>query len=255
MKIMKLAALLPGLLLIAGTATAQDDKAPERYTYATYHYCDTSTEGLADAFVKDKEAPVMDKLVDDGVFLGWGWLRHHTGGQWRRIRYFQTGSLNDALAGIDKMGEAFEAAFADDDDDAGIGVSCKRHDDYVWQVKAGTVGVERGTAGLSVYFNCKIADESRADEIVAEHFAPIYDKLIEEGKITSWGWQSHVIGGWFRRLFTMTGKDYGTLMDARGEALAAQYGEDNEAGAEFVNICNAHHDYLWDIVHEKQGGN
>ena len=253
MKRKNLAALIPGLLLIMGVAVAQDDEAPERYTYATYHYCDTSNEGIADEFVKEKETPVMDKLVDDGVFLSWGWLRHHTGGQWRRIRYFQTSSLNDALAGLDKMGEAFEAAYGDDDSE-GIGVSCKRHDDYVWQAKAGTIGTERGTAGLSVYFNCKITDESRADEIVAEHFAPIYDKLVEEGKITSWGWQSHVLGGWFRRLFTMTGKDYGTLMDARGEALAAQYGEGNEAGQEFAKICSGHHDYLWDIVHEKQGG-
>ena len=90
---------------------------------------------------------------------------------------------------------------------------------------------------------------------MAEAFAPIYDKLVEDGKITSWGWQSHVVGGWFRRLFTMTATDYGTLMDARAEALAAQYGEDNEAGAEFAGICGAHHDYLWDIVHEKRPAN
>ena len=252
MKNKKILVLLPGLLLAANVAQAQDEEAPERYTYATYFYCDTSTEAQADEYVKESETPVMDKLVEDGTYLGWGWLRHHTGGQWRRIRYFQTDSLNGALAGIDAMGEAFEEAF--DEDDPGIGVSCDSHDDYIWQVKAGTTGVERGSAGLSVYFSCKITEEDRADEIVAENFTPIYDKLVEEGKLTSWGWQSHVIGGWFRRLFTMTSKDYATLLDARGEALAAQYGEDNEAGAEFASICGAHHDYLWDIVYERRAG-
>jgi hypothetical protein len=210
----RIVALLPGLLLASSITFAQDAEPPKRFTYATYHYCDTSNEGLADKFVTEHEAPVMDELVENGTYLGWGWLRHHTGGQWRRIRYFQTDSLNSALEGIDKMGDAFDEAFADMEDDEGIGVSCNRHDDYIWQVQAGTTGVDRGTAGLSVYFSCKIADESRADEIVSEHFAPVYDKLVEEGKITSWGWQSHVLGGWFRRLLTMTAKDYGTLMDA-----------------------------------------
>ena len=210
-------ALLSGFLL-AGAALAEEE-APERFTYATYLYCDTTREHLADDYIKNAEGPVMDKLVDDGVFLAWGWLRHHTGGQWRRIRYFQTDSLNGALEALDKMGEAMDAAL--DEDDEGVGAACHRHDDYIWQVKAGTSGVDRGKAGLSVYFNCKITEEDRADEIVKNDFAPVYDKLLEEGKITSWGWQSHVVGGWFRRLFTMTAADYGGLMDARAEALAA----------------------------------
>ena len=249
----KLILLLPSLLLATGTAFAQDDEAPERYTYATYLKCDTSNESLADDYVKETEGPVMDKLVEDGALLAWGWLRHHTGGEWRRIRYHQADSLNGALAGLDTISDALEAAGAGDD--VGAGVSCKSHDDYIWQVESGTAGTERGTVGVSVYFTCKLAEEGRADELVANDFAPIYDKLVEEGKITSWGWQSHVVGGWFRRLFTMTATDYPSLLDARGEAIAAQYGDDNPAGAEFAGICANHHDYLWDIVHEKQASN
>jgi hypothetical protein len=249
----KMILLVPALLLAAGTAIAQDDDAPERYTYATYLKCDTSNESLADDYVRKIEAPVMDKLVEDGKLLSWGWMKHHTGGEWRRIRYFQTDSVNSALAGLGTMSKAFEKAGTGDD--VGIGVSCKSHDDYIWQVKAGMSGTDRGKAGISVYFTCKMSDEDRADEIVANDFAPIYNKLVKDGKITSWGWQSHVIGGWFRRLLTMTATDYEALMDARGEALAAQYGEDNAAGAEFASICGNHHDYLWDIVHEKQASN
>ena len=126
-------ALLCGMLVATTMAYAQDDE-PQRFTYATYHYCDTSNEQLADDFVMTTEKPVMDKLVDNGTFLGWGWIKHHTGGQWRRIRYYQTDSLNAALDGLEKMGAAFEDVI--DDDDPGIGVSCKRHDDYIWQVKA-----------------------------------------------------------------------------------------------------------------------
>jgi hypothetical protein len=136
------------------------------------------------------------------------------------------------------------------DDGPDMGGSCSSHDDYIWKVEAGTTGKDRGKVGISVYFSCKATEEARADEIVKENFAPVYDKLVEDGKLASWGWQSHVVGGWFRRLYTMTAADFETLMAARAEALATTYAEDNEAGAEFAGICGGHQDYLWGIVHE-----
>ena len=237
---------------MAGSAIAQDEEESLGFTYATYLYCDSSNEAAADKFVAEHEVPVMDKLVKDGVINRWGWMRHHTGGEWRRIRWFGADSVVAALNGVEAMGEALDKALGDDAG-PGVGASCKSHEDYIWQVQAGTVGKDRGTAGMSVYFSCKISDEERADEIMKESFAPIYDKLVEDGKLTSWGWQSHVIGGWFRRLQTMTAKDFDTLIAARGEALEAMYGEDNEAGAEFAGICGPHHDYLWEVVHETSG--
>ena len=244
-----------GLTLgMAGMAVAQDEEESLGFTYATYLYCDTSNEDVADKFVAEHEVPVMDKLVADGVMNSWGWMRHHTGGEWRRIRWFSADSVGAALAGVEKMGDALDEAVGEDAG-PGVGAACKSHEDYVWQVQAGTAGKDRGKAGMSVYFSCKITNEERADEIMKESFAPIYDKLVEDGKLTSWGWQSHVIGGWFRRLHTMTATDFDTLLAARGEALEAMYGEDNEAGAEFAGICAAHHDYLWDIVHETRAAN
>jgi hypothetical protein len=38
----------------------------------------------------------MNKLVEDGAITGWGWLAHHTGGTWRRIRYHNATSLDGA---------------------------------------------------------------------------------------------------------------------------------------------------------------
>ena len=76
--------------------------------------------------------------------------------------------------------------------------------------------------------------------------------MVEDGKIATWGWQSHVIGGRVRRLQTMTAVDMGTLLSARQEAIATIYEEDNEAGTEFSEICGPHVDYIWNIVHEAQ---
>lgn len=252
MKNKKLILVLPALFLAWGNVSAQDDEAAERFTYATYLYCDTSKEAAADSYVKEKEAAVLDKLVDDDALLAWGWLRHHTGGKWRRIRYMQSDSLNGAVAAVGKMGEALRAALGDGSD--GIGAACKGHEDYVWRVESGMTGVKRGKAGLSVYFTCDMSQENHADEIVAKDFAPVYNKLIKDGKITSWGWQSHVLGGSIRRLFTMTAADFAGVLDARAEAIGAMSSDEDGPGARFTKICGKHEDYLWEVVHEKQAG-
>ena len=73
-----------GTMVFAGNALAQDDEEPETYTYATYFHCDVSKEGAADK-VMERNAPVLDKLVDDGAIIVCGWMSHHTGSQKRRI--------------------------------------------------------------------------------------------------------------------------------------------------------------------------
>ena len=103
---------------------------------------------------------------------------------------------------------------------------------------------------MSVYYSCKISDEARADEIFDELFAPVLNQYVEDGKLTSWGWSSHVVGGKYRKLQTMTAPDHKALLAARGEAIGAIYAEDSEAGAEFAEICGPHDDYMWNIVNE-----
>lgn len=245
----RLLAFLPALLL-SSLAVAQDDE-PQIFTYATYMYCDTDGQERADEIVAEYDKPVMDELVDDGEISAWGWLSHHTGGKWRRIRYHQSDSLDGVLDGLDAMNDAMQEAM-DEDVAEEFADICDSHVDYIWQNIAGTGGEERGTAGVSVYHNCDINRESRADEIVTESFGPVFDKLVEEGKLTSWGWSSHVIGGHLRKLQTMTGKDHKAVLAARAEAIAATYDEGgNAAGVEFSDICGSHEDYLWNIVHEK----
>ncbi len=238
-----------GLILASGFAFAEEEEESLGYTYATYLYCDTNKEDEMDEQVASFEVPIMDKLVEDGVMNAWGWMRHHTGGQWRRIRWFSVDSVQGAIDAVEAMGAAMDAAA---DNDQASTDACPHHDDYIWQVESSSGGGERGKAGMSVYYSCKITDEERADEIFDELFAPVLEQYVEDGKLSSWGWQSHVIGGWFRRLQTMTATDFSTLLAARQEALDTVYAEDSELGAEFAEICGPHHDYLWDIVHESQ---
>ena len=235
--------------LWAGMTVAQDEDEADSFSYATYLYCDTSRESEADENAANDVA-VMDQLVADGAITGWGWLAHHTGGQWRRIRYHTADSLEGAFDGLTAINEALTAADADDDSDDN-GAACPRHDDYIWKTENGNVSDGgRGEAAFSVYFRCDITREGRADEIVEEHVAPIMNKLVADGGLTSWGWLSHSIGGKYRRLQTMSAPDHKTLLAARATAIAEIYAEGNELGEELAKICGNHTDYMWNIVHE-----
>jgi hypothetical protein len=226
---------------------AQEEKdEKEAYIYGTYFYCKTSMQEKADELMAKNTAPVYDAAVKDGTIGGWGWLAHHTGGKWRRIQYH----VSDSIAGLLKAQETLAERTADTADD-GFGEICGTHDDYIWKVEAGNSTETRGKAALSVYQVCNINREERADEIVETVFAPVYDKAIADGKITSWGWSSHVIGGEYRRLATMTGDSFEGVLAARGEILQTLYGDGDNADAnEFSEICGSHSDYLWEVLQE-----
>ena len=238
------------LVIGAAPLWAEEHEIPQVFTYASYFHCPGGSLATADQLIAD-DVERMDGLIEDGPMSAWGYLAHHTGGQWQRVFYHQAGSLDDLLDASD----AIQAGGDDDDEEdegPAFGEICNTHDDYIWSLEAGMSGQDRGEAGFSVYHTCDIAREGRADEIVKEHVGPIFDKMVEDGKLTSWSWHSHVVGGEFRKLQTMTASDHKSLMAARTEAIQAIYGEDgdDEAGMEFVEICGPHVDYMWNIVQE-----
>ena len=250
MHYIKQSIVLFGLAAASFGALAEEEKAPGKFTYATYFYCDVNGQERADEIVKATNAPVYDQMVKDGVISAWGWLAHHTGGKWRRVQYYQASSIDGLLDAQADMDKRFEAAGSDARDKE-FGKICNAHEDYIWEVEAGSSGEGRGEAGFSVYYYCDVAKEERADEIWEKDFAPILDKYVADGKLTSWGWSSHSVGGTYRRLQTMTGANHKDLLAARGALIDEMYAEDSKAGEEFSAICGTHSDYMWDIQIEK----
>ena len=237
--------VLFGLAAIASSAVAQEKEAPTRFTYATYFYCDVNGQDRVDEIVKTQNAPVYDQLVKEGVISSWGWLAHHTGGKWRRIQYYQASSVAGLLDAQAEMNKRLDGV--DDKADKDFGKICNAHEDYIWEVESGSSGDTRGDAGFSVYYKCDQTKEERADEIFEKDLGPIFDKYVAAGKLTSWGWSSHWVGGSFRRLQTMTAVDHKSLLAARAELIDEMYAEENKAGLEFNEICGSHVDYMWDI--------
>jgi hypothetical protein len=242
------------LLCAAGMpvlANAQDEDAQETYIYATYMYCDTSRQEEADEIFEKVEKPIMEAATKDGTITGWGWLVHHTGGQWRRVRYHTAGSMEALLAGLESIGEKTDEAMGDDDT---FGQICNAHDDYIWRSLAGSGGgaleTERGKVGISAYHVCEMAREDRVDELVEKVFAPIYDAHVGPGKLRSWGWSEHIVGGKYRRLSTMTADDWPTLLRMRAAIFEAMDEADSALADDFAEICGSHSDYLWEIAGE-----
>jgi len=235
------------LSCLSAGAIAQDEE--ETYIDATYYYCDGSQLERLDELIESAAKPVYEAAIKAGDITGWGWLAHHTGGKWSRVLYHSAGSVVAAIAAQDKIIDRIQA-----DNPAAVdefGKACRSHDDYIWRGitgNGGTVlGAERGKVGLSAYYVCD-SREAAADEIVETVFAPVYDAQVGDGKLSSWGWSEHIIGGKYRRLGTMTAADWPSLFAARAAIIDA--GGDSELASQFGEICHSHADYMWNIQHE-----
>ncbi len=100
-------------------------------------------------------------------------------------------------------------------------------------------------AGFATYYYCNQATEARADTIMSEHYAAIYDKHLAAGNITAWGWLSHRIGGKWRRLSYFFAPSRDDLLTARAALIEEFQADDSGLGQEFDEICPSHDDYIW----------
>jgi hypothetical protein len=238
--------VLPLLLYslgVGGTAIAQEQ---DSYTYATYFYCDVTQQERADEIVDQLDRPIYEAAVASGGITGLGWLIHHTGGKWRRLSYHNAPSIDALLAAQQKIGDEVEGKNKALDEE--MGKICNSHDDYIWKRVAGNTG-PRGKAGFSVYYVCDMTREDQADALIKRVFAPMYDKLVAEGKLTSWGWMEHIVGGEYRRLSTITAADMKSLLAARSSIIEAL--DKDPLDDTLTDICGSHADYVWEIKFEK----
>jgi hypothetical protein len=230
--------------LTLGAMTAQGaDQGTEVYVYGSYFRCGAAMQ--ADDAVKTTFKGVYDAAVKDGTIKSWAWMAHNTGGDWTRLVFHTAPSIQALYAAADALdkrtsGKDFEKA------NKQFGQACASHEDYIWRSMAGNVGTARGDAGFSVYYVCDSAREAQADALVTRVFAPTFDKMVADGKITSWGWLEHIIGGKYRRLFTFTAVDTAALLGARGAMNEAM--KDDPLSDALTDICGSHSDYIWQVV-------
>lgn len=232
------------MLLIAAGAVQAADEPAEFYVYGTYSVCDLAGQERADEIFMQVDKPVYDAAVADGTLSSYSYYAHHTGGKWRRGNFLVAPSIDALLDAQKTLSEQITAG--NEDLNAEAAEICNEHEDYIWRSVAGKSGdSEPGKAVFSMYFVCD-SRESQADAIVKHVFAPVYDKLVDDEKLTSWGYLEHIVGGHVRRIATMNATDMKSLMAARSEINQAL--SDNPLGDAFTNICSAHEDYMWEVV-------
>ena len=234
-------------LAISGVAQAQN-KPAESFTYATYYVCDVVAQERSDEIFKQLNQPFYDAAIADGSLTAYGLYAHQTGGRWRRVLFSQAPTIEALLDAQKKIGDQADAKNKKLGDE--FGKICNAHDDYIWRRVAGNAGTTApGAASFSTYLVCD-SRETQADAIVEQVFAPLYDKMVAEGKLKSWGYMEHIVGGQFRRLATMSATDMKAVMAARAEINKAL--TDNPLGDTFTEICDSHADYMWET---KASGN
>jgi|SRR5688572_29270421 len=241
------ALVLPACLCLSfGMAANAEDKPAERYIYATYSNCDFSKQERADEIFEQVQKPILDAAIKDGTISTYSYLGHQTGGQWRRASVHGAGSIQGLLDAQKKIAELGDANEKSKKLGAESSAICPSHDDYIWRAVAGNIGtVVRGGAAFSTYYVCDQSRESQADAIVTGMLAPMFDKMVAEGKIKSWGWLEHIVGGKYRRLETFSATDVKSLMEARAAIVEAL--NDNPGGDLMTAICGEHTDYIWEI--------
>ena len=236
---------------ITGTAYAQDAGTETLYAYATYFVCSPDGESRADEIISSTFKPNYDAAVEHGDITSWTWLQHYVGGFWRRVLVITATDMDSLLDASGALGEVIE----DQTPEAGRAFSgiCASHEDYIWEsvpgVSTGTTAGSRGDVGFTVYFECDLNREDRADELVRDVFGPIYDRHVGDGGLATWNWLAHNVGGPYRRILTMTAADHKTLMATRA-AILAEFDDRRaeRAQKEMNEVCPAHHDYMWNIL-------
>jgi hypothetical protein len=227
---------------VVAPASAQEE-SEDRYVYASYYYCDGARLSEVDELV-EKMAPIYDAAEESGEIVSWGWGRHHTGGKWRR---FFSGVGTDAGKLMDTL-DALAEKTGEIEGSEKFAEICGSHVDYLWRMVDGSpvsAAVDAGEVGVSQYFRCSFNGEAFADEIVENHFSKVFNAHVGEGKLTSWAWGAHMIGGEYRRLLAMRAESRDSMLDTWGEIVQALGEEHGPALSQFNDICFAHEDYVW----------
>jgi hypothetical protein len=228
--------------LAASLPAAAQSQENQVYISATYFHCNSAMVAKADDAVAKLFKGELDSMVKDGTVSSWGWLGKYEGGDWERAGYFTGSSVKAVLDAGDKLGatsdghppvKAFEEA-------------CSSGEDYIWHVLAGNdAHGHRGKVSFSTYYVCDQSRETQADALVKQVIGPKYDKLVADGKLSTWAWAEHILGGKYRRLETMTAESRDALIATR-EGLVAAAEHDPVAEA-MTSICGSHQDFIWDV--------
>jgi hypothetical protein len=241
--------LLLCCLALVGALQAQD--SPSTTSMATYYRCVQGDAARADTIFKEHMVPFLKGEHAAGRITGFGWAKHWSGGEWRRLFYFSgndSDKLLDSYLALIKMAGSPEHAKAMDE----FQRICSSHDDYTWRTKAGSltsanVGRARSPFVMSTYYVCN-AQEAEADYIVKTFMAPVLNQRVKDGKIDAWIWNEHLMGGKYRRQLVVDAANAKALLQHWSSLQDELQKANPDLSRRFTAICDSHSDYIWEIA-------
>ena len=124
----------------------------------------------------------------------------------------------------------------------------------VGMILAAQTAAAQEPTGISFarYYRCDQSRAARADEIMEQAVAPVYDRHLNAGRLSAWGWLAHRHGGAWRRLAYMIGTDRDVMFDVRVQINEELVNDHASAWRELNSICPSHDDYIWNTVATSQ---
>ncbi len=99
-----------------------------------------------------------------------------------------------------------------------------------------------------------LAKIDRYVEINNEYFAPVLDKLVDEGKLIGWGYLTHAWGDEWNILVYYSAKDFATFQKAWGEGINSSIeNAPEEVTDELMGMILAHKDSFFTGQHYYDG--
>lgn len=102
--------------------------------FSVYMKCDVNREERADEIIRETLGPIYDAQIKAGGIVGWNWLAHNVGGDFRRLLTVTGDNHNTVMAAraaiLDEVrtgrsSRAFEQ----------LNDICPEHQDYMWDVR------------------------------------------------------------------------------------------------------------------------
>jgi hypothetical protein len=99
-----------------------------------------------------------------------------------------------------------------------------------------------------------LAQVGRYVELTKQYWAPAFDKLVDDGKLFSWGFITHAWGDEWNVVVHYVAKDFASFESAWNEGISAFY-EDTpeEINDEMINLIEAHKDGIYTAQHYYDG--
>ena len=99
-----------------------------------------------------------------------------------------------------------------------------------------------------------LAQMGRYVELTNEYWAPSFDKLVDEGKLISWGFITHAWGDEWNIVIHYVAKDFETFQNAWSEGLKSfTESTPEEASDELIGMISAHKDGIYTGQHYYDG--